>query len=365
MMPAMPQQITPQMIQQFMAAQQPQGQSPMSAPGAGNMPPPMAAGQINPNVLAFMQAMKGGQPPQQPPQAPQGPPMSPQMMAMLAKRQQMMKNQVMGQQLAAQGRGGDTQIAHMTPGEIAVPPQVQSPKVLATLRKAFEAKHVSPAQFTVGSGVSSHNPATGQPEYNFMSAFLPAALGMTGAALAPMTGGASLLGSEAAAAAIGGGLGSTAGGLLAGETPLQAGLGGLGSAVGGYALGGGLSGAGGAANIAGNGAMTRMPSTLPSLTPTNPILGSQWLGNAVNSAMNNPGRIIGSAAGGYIGNAIGAPQKNVGPQLPPGFNNPLQPAGNFQQQLGYNNYQGPMPNFNGFNPATNNPGAWNFFPPAT
>ncbi len=51
-MPLTPQQMM--MLQQMQQAQQP----PMPAPQAGQMPPPAAAGQMNPNVLAFMQQMQ-------------------------------------------------------------------------------------------------------------------------------------------------------------------------------------------------------------------------------------------------------------------------------------------------------------------
>ncbi len=390
----MPPQITPQMIQAFMQAQQPQGmqqgQSPMQQmspqgqpptppPGPQNMPPPSAAPQMNPNIMAFMQAMQqkqGGQPPQQGMPQQGGQPMSPQLQQMLMQRQKMMQQQQIEQQLAQQGRGGDKMIAHLTPGEMTVPPEVQTPKVLATLKKAYEHKGVHPAQFTAGSPASSVNPQTNLPEYNFMSSFLPAALGIGGALLAPMTGGASLGLSEAAMAGIGGGLGTTAGGLLSGKSPEQAALMGLGSGLGGYAL----SGLGGAASSAASkgagvmpGAASQAASSAADATAGFPgymnaaqqapqVLGSQTLGNAV--ANFNPGQAAGSAIGGYFGNQIGKPPAGSQSMVPPGFNNHLTPVGqlpSFQNQLGYNTYNGPTANFSGYNPQTNNPGAFNFF----
>ncbi len=305
---------------------------------------------------------------------------------------QMMQHQQMqraGQQLAAQGRNGDTQIAHMTPGEISVPPQVQSPKVLATLKHEFAKKGTDISHAQVGNPASSRNPATGLPEYNFMSMFLPAALGIAGSLAMPGIGTALGvdLGSAAAASAIGGGLGSTAGGLLSGESPMQAGLSGLGSAAGGYALGGGLSGAGSSMStdqVAKLGA-NFTPAQIAQMPGGAAALG-QSAGNAAGGAMGppmpgwsnlwgnipgyasgahiNPLSAVGSAVGGALGNAIGAPAKSVGPQLPPGFNTPLTPTSqlpSFQQQLGYNTYKGPTPNFTGYNPQTNNPGAFNFY----
>lgn len=326
-----------------------------------------------------------------------GPQIPPQMLQMLMQRMQ----QQAPQQLAAQGRNGDSLIAHLTPGEIQVPPQVQTPKVLATLKHAFEEKKVSPSQFMAGSPQSSVNPSTGVPEYNFMSAFLPAALGVAGAAAAPFTGGASLGLSTAALAALGGGLGTAAGGLLTGQTPTQAALGGLGSAAGGYALGslGGsalssASGAGGSAagsalpgtgvaalntnalsgsfdpasQFSGN-ALSSLPSASAAsagsgaASGASPIMGSQMLGNAVSNF--SPMRSAGSALGGYIGTQLGAPPTSNAPNYPSGFNTPMPAVGSLgsaQQQLGMTSSVQPRPSFTGYNPATNNPAAYNFYP---
>lgn len=134
-------------------------------------------------------------------------------------------------EFARLGRFGDTYIAHLTPGEIAVPPQVQTPQLLQMLEQAFNAAHVDVKQFTVGSQKSSINPQTGAPEYNFLSALLPIAGSLIGNLIAPGVGGA-----------IGGALGGGAGGLLGGGgvggALLGAGLGGL----GGYASGGAIGG---------------------------------------------------------------------------------------------------------------------------
>jgi len=443
--------LTPQQMQMLMQMQQGQQQPSMPAPQPGQMPPPAAAGQMNPNVMAFMQQMqqRGGMgqgqppmggmpqgmppqgqpqpgmpqmrpgmppqgagappmpvpPPQQgmapqqgmPPQGQQQPPMgnqvNPQIQALFM---QMMKQQQMKQAeqgLAAQGRNGDTALAHMTPGEIAVPPEVQTPKVLATLKKEFENKGAHVQQAQVGNPASSTNPSTGLPEYNFMSMFLPAALGIAGSLAAPGIGTALgvNLGSAAAASAIGGGIGSAAGGLATGQTPLQAGLSGLGGAAGSYIGGGGLAGGGGAAagtppqsaiNAAvQSGNMSALQTAYPnwnpasaggavgsasSMGPYQNTMGNLWgnLPGAQQGASINPMAALGGGVGSWLGGQLGAPAKPVGPQYPPGFNTPLTPASqlpSFQQQLGYNTYNGPTPNFTGYNPATNNPGAFNFY----
>lgn len=320
------------------------------------------------------------------------------------------------QQLMQMGRGGDTTIAHLTPGEKTVPPEVQTPKVLATLDKAYKDKGVDPQQFTVGSPQSSVNPQSGLPEYNFMAAFLPAALGIAGSIAAPYlapaflgaqaagAGAAGLTAAQlAAASSIGGGVGTTVGGLAAGQKPTQALLAGAGSGLGSYALGGGLSAASGAADAAkqqalqnailsskdpaasmavasqqgwlnagqsANPAISALDASLK--TPTS--IGLPATGQTQNSFANlwgnapkgwSPGGAIGGALGGYIGSQLGAPGKSNPPAYPPGFNTPMHPVnsmGNYQQLLGQPASTATSPNFTNYNPFTNSPGAYNFYP---
>lgn len=354
------------MLPPQMAPQMPPQQSPGGFASMASAMPPQAPGQ---GISPPPQGMPQGAPPPAPPGSsspPQGQGgIPPQVLQMLMQHIQQQMQQQAPQQLAQEGRNGDSMIAHLTPGEMMVPPQVQTPKVLATLNKAYKDKHVQPAQFTAGSPTSSMNPKTGMPEYNFMSAFLPAALGVAGAAAAPFTGGASLGLSSAALAAIGGGLGSAAGGLMTGQTPTQAALSGLGSAAGGYALGG-LGGAN-SAITAGDNALTSAAHSaagnLGSSAAAPTLFGSQTLGNAVSNF--NPLQTAGSALGGYMGGQLGATPKPVGPNLPPGFNTHAPSVGSLpsaQTQLGMNNSIQPMPSFTGYNPATNNPAAYNFYP---
>ena len=112
------------------------------------------------------------------------------------------------QAVQSQGRGNDTQLVHMTPGEVAG---------MQALAKAH-------------GGSLSINPSTGLPEAGFLESLLPTILG---AGLAAATGGSSLM--------IGAGLGALqyarTGSL---EKGLLAGLG----AYGGAGLGAGLAGAG-------------------------------------------------------------------------------------------------------------------------
>ncbi len=382
-MQAMPQAANPNMAA-FM-----QGQGGMPSQG---MQPPMSLG--NPPMPSPMGPING-QPPQGPssPQQPQG--------QLDPKIQQLI------QMLMKQGRGGDTMMAHLTPGEMEVPPEIQTPKVLATLKKAYQDKGVDPAQFTAGSPQSSINPSTGLPEYNFMSAFLPAALGIAGSVAMPYL--APEIGSALLASSVGGGVGTALGGLAAGQKPTQALLAGAGAGAGGYGLGSLAGGAASAAGSAGEQAAAAIPASSaagPTVANLNasmaPQIASNYanslggimpqgmasgLGNASSSVANtaasaapsnsmltmggllknpiNPYQAIGSTVGGQFGNMLGAPVKPQGPKYPPGFNDPMTPLSqlpSYQVGLGQNQYKGPNASFNNFNPATNYPAAYNHFP---
>jgi len=74
-------------------------------------------------------------------------------------------NQLQGEILALQGRDGDTQIAHVTPGEIVIPERLQTPELLAALRAAAKAQGIDPERLLIGSPRNSVNPNTGQAEF--------------------------------------------------------------------------------------------------------------------------------------------------------------------------------------------------------
>jgi hypothetical protein len=112
-------------------------------------------------------------------------------------------------ELANRGRYGDTTLVHMTPGEV---------QGLSSL-----------GQLTI-------NPDTGLPEAFNMKSLLPIIGGIAGSFLLPGVGtalGASALG----ATAIGAGLGTTAGGLLAGQSFGEAALGGVMSGAMSFGIG--------------------------------------------------------------------------------------------------------------------------------
>ncbi len=68
--------------------------------------------------------------------------------------------------LAAQGRGNDTEVAHVAPGEIVLPKALQTPEVMAALGKVAAARGVPLARLRVGDARNSINPKTGAPEFD-------------------------------------------------------------------------------------------------------------------------------------------------------------------------------------------------------
>jgi len=175
------------------------------------------------------------------------------------------------QHLAAQGRGDDKVLIHMTPKE------VQGLQELAMAH----------------GGSLTINPHTGLPEAGFLSSILPM---VVGAGLAAATGGTSLALSPAMIGLGVGGIQTLRTGDLG--KGVMAGLG----AYGGAGLMGGLAGMGASAGATGAGAMpaadmaalkemTGMPTITTTMTPNAPVLGSQMLGDAtagIKELANNP-----------------------------------------------------------------------------
>ncbi len=77
------------------------------------------------------------------------------------------------QGMARYGRGGDTRMAHVAPGEMVVPRQVlqENPQVTRGLGRAFRDVGADPLRYVVGSSNNSINPVTGKPEF-FLDALL-------------------------------------------------------------------------------------------------------------------------------------------------------------------------------------------------
>ena len=68
--------------------------------------------------------------------------------------------------LAEMGRGGDTEVGHLTEGEVVVPPELAgNSDVRAQLLEAFDRAGIDIGRYTVGGEDDSRNPRTGMREY--------------------------------------------------------------------------------------------------------------------------------------------------------------------------------------------------------
>jgi len=73
-----------------------------------------------------------------------------------------------------EGRGGDTILAHLTPGELVVPIELTNdPEFQQTMSQYFEENQLSISQYIVGDEANSVNPETGHPEFLSIGGFHP------------------------------------------------------------------------------------------------------------------------------------------------------------------------------------------------
>jgi hypothetical protein len=70
------------------------------------------------------------------------------------------------QVLALQGRGGDTQIAHVAPGEVVIPRSLMTPALMEALTRTALKLGIDPASLQIGSGRNVINPNTGMPQFD-------------------------------------------------------------------------------------------------------------------------------------------------------------------------------------------------------
>ena len=71
-------------------------------------------------------------------------------------------------QIAAAGRGPDTTLAHLTPGEVVLPPEMMESEQFETaVENRFRELDLNPEQYVVGMGIASLNPQTGLEEFGF------------------------------------------------------------------------------------------------------------------------------------------------------------------------------------------------------
>ena len=126
----------------------------------------MTANQEQMMMAAMQQGMQGQMqgPPEQgmmPPQSgppPQGGPLE--------------SNDIVGDESpeAQEGRGGDTILAHLTPGEVIIPMEMlNSKKDLLMIQKLFDRHEVSMNMYTAGDEENNINPETGYPEFGWGS----------------------------------------------------------------------------------------------------------------------------------------------------------------------------------------------------
>ena len=77
-------------------------------------------------------------------------------------------NKTSAQTLAKKGRGGDTQLGHLTPGEVVLPRSVMNsvPGLSGLIAHAFSMSDMDMKSYKVGDDDNNINPTTGLPEYD-------------------------------------------------------------------------------------------------------------------------------------------------------------------------------------------------------
>ena len=72
------------------------------------------------------------------------------------------------QEIAAQGEGEDTQLAHLKPGEVVLPPEFfEDDRFEAMVESKFKEIGVNPEEAVVGTGIATLNPITGLEQFGF------------------------------------------------------------------------------------------------------------------------------------------------------------------------------------------------------
>jgi hypothetical protein len=73
-------------------------------------------------------------------------------------------NALQAKLLALQGRGGETEVAHVAPGEMVIPRAMLTPEVMELIASEAQRRGIDPRRLMVG-GQGSINPATGAEEF--------------------------------------------------------------------------------------------------------------------------------------------------------------------------------------------------------
>lgn len=88
----------------------------------------------------------------------------------MADQAQVQANDAAMDDMADEGRGTDTVMAHLTVGEIVIPlPLAQNERFVEHLTMYFELIGGDIEEFTVGNAKNKINPETGHPEFGFFS----------------------------------------------------------------------------------------------------------------------------------------------------------------------------------------------------
>ena len=155
------------------------------------------------------------------------------------------------EELKAAGTGEDTQLAHLRPGEMVIPPEfLEDAQFESMLEKKYNEFNINPEQAVVGAGIASLNATTGLEEFGFFKK-IGKSLKKVAKKIAPVIGplanfipgvGPLVAGAIGAATNVvgGGGLKGAIGGFMGGygTGKMLGGIGGLGK-VGGKAVGSG------------------------------------------------------------------------------------------------------------------------------
>ena len=72
------------------------------------------------------------------------------------------------QEVMSAGRGADTTLAHLQPGEVVLPPEMfDDPQFEMAVESRFNELDLDPERYVVGMGIASLNPSTGLEEFGF------------------------------------------------------------------------------------------------------------------------------------------------------------------------------------------------------
>ena len=189
----------------------------------------------------------------------------------------------LAQQIAAAGRGPDTTLAHLTPGEVVLPPEMfESDQFETVVENRFRELDLDPEQYVVGMGIASLNPQTGLEEFGFFKK-----LGKKLKKVAKIIAPAAML-IPGVGTAVGAALGGIGG--LAGAGLTQIGLGGVASGLGGLA----------STALKGIGSFG-----IPGLSPVagGAVSGAGDFVGTLQAALQNPlaGGLFGSTGSEYVG----------------------------------------------------------------